>query len=54
MATEKRERQPVGFEFICDASECKHNDSRGGCLLNTMGNPVCLIEGGRCKKYEKR
>lgn len=43
-----------GFEFLCNATDCEHNDPPGGCLIHTIKSPIVLKEGGLCEKYEKK
>lgn len=47
-------QQEAGFEVLCGATDCKHNDLHMGCLIHTIKNPVVLKEGGLCKQYEKK
>lgn len=43
-----------GFEFLCNATDCEHNDAPGGCFIHTMTNPIVLKEGGLCEKYDEK
>ena len=42
-----------GCEVICEAEDCKHNDSPV-CTVWTMDEPVRIALGGLCIKYELR
>lgn len=41
----------VGFEVLCKATDCVHNDSPG-CNIHTIKAPIVLGEQGRCAGFD--
>lgn len=42
----------ASFKFICNATECMHNDGDGGCWIHIQGSPIELNLIGLCRNWE--